>query len=60
MSLLPQVVVLRQTEYKTGSLITHEIRFLNDSAVSGFHCQEGTEQTYYATWVHGSVPDAQQ
>ena len=51
-----QVVVLRQTEYKTGPMISHEVRHLGDSMVSAFHCQEGTEQTYYATWVHGLPP----
>uniref|UniRef100_A0A6C0J727 Uncharacterized protein n=1 Tax=viral metagenome TaxID=1070528 RepID=A0A6C0J727_9ZZZZ len=45
-----QIIALRP-EGKTGKLITHEIRYYGDDAVSGLHCQEGSEQDYYSVHI---------
>lgn len=35
----------------TNRLISHNILFLGDNMVSGFHCQEGTQMPYYQIYI---------
>lgn len=46
-----RIFLLRYSGRKTGRLITHEIRYYNDSVVGGFHGQDGTETDYFEIHV---------
>lgn len=50
-----QVLVLHNTGRRTGTLVSYDARY-NLTYVSEFHCQTGTELTYYATYVPTSLP----
>lgn len=45
-----QVLVLKHTDRKTSTLVSYQARHYTDY-VGNFHCQTGTNQTYYATYV---------
>lgn len=49
-----QLIVLQQTDTMTGTVVSHEVRYMRRTVISDLHCQEGTEQAYYATYVPSS------
>jgi len=50
-----QVLAFRLTPEQTKTLVSHGVRYLERSYVSDAHCQSGTQQSYYATYVPGPV-----
>lgn len=46
-----QVFILRETEYKTGTLMSHTVRYMGERVVSNAHCQAGSEQMYYQLFI---------
>lgn len=52
-----QIILMQYSGHNTGKLITHEIRYFEDTGVGGFHCQEGTQAPYYQTYIPEILDD---
>ena len=46
-----QIFALRATGQNTNKLITHEIRYFEDTRIGGLHCQEGSQMPYYQIYI---------